>query len=553
MAKKPPLLIDRAHIVCPDPTELGVEPVTSLDLLPHQIRALGRTVQEGANALFFPYGSGKTVTALYAAAQVMHTSQERLRHTPEARAQHVVLVFCTNHTRLTWIREISRMWPWCINQASGGAIWMPYEVYGATGLKALAERLNENKKPLTLGCTPIFVLVSHHLIKKHEAILRLLAMHPATAAVVCDESTKIKNASAQVTQAALAVSADATPRAIRLILTGRPMPENPTEIWSQFQFAYPGRNPLGDTYYAFLRTWFLKTDHGYVLRHDKERLFYERIGAASTWLSLHEQAALTGFVGVQSRYILECWELSPQQRKLLDTLYATWGIAEKDIEACSLNVGGLYTPPEQAQNDDPDPDGVDEEYCHLMSVLQKATQISSGFVYVRNSRGGRELHYLDNPKVTHLTGLISELIGENPNRRIVIWSAYIAERWILLNAIREVCNVSAIVGPRAEALQAFAAGHAQVIIMPASITQGFNELVCADTAIFFSQTWSAEHRAQAEARLVRLGQKSPIVTFIDLAAADAMDMTIAAMLQSKTFSPEKAVTLIRKRHEDLTT
>jgi SNF2 family DNA or RNA helicase len=63
-------------------------------------------------------------------------------------------------------------------------------------------------------------------------------------------------------------------------------------------------------------------------------------------------------------------------------------------------------------------------------------------------------------------------------------------------------------------------------------------LTAANTAIYFSNSFSLEERLQSEDRCHRIGTKEPVV-YIDLVAADTVDERIAAALQSKAATAEE--------------
>jgi SNF2 family DNA or RNA helicase len=70
-------------------------------------------------------------------------------------------------------------------------------------------------------------------------------------------------------------------------------------------------------------------------------------------------------------------------------------------------------------------------------------------------------------------------------------------------------------------------------VHPQSASHGLNmQRGPGHTLVFFSQTWSAEQRAQLIARLDRSGQASPVVVH-DILARDTVDEVIAAAVERK--------------------
>jgi hypothetical protein len=321
-----------------------------------------------------------------------------------------------------------------------------------------------------------------------------------------------------------------------MILSGKPMPEAPFEIWSQYEFCYPRRNPLGQTYYTFLNRWFIKAGHDWALRLDRRDEFYQVVGRHCLEFDLRDLEEWRKVVGVNdARYLIETYEESSEQRNLLDYMYENWALprtleildTEDEYDDCDQGVIG---------------DVGDIEFNYTMSLQSKARQIASGFYYTPE---GDVVELRHNPKLALLGGLVEDLIREKPNRAIVVWQLYKAERPQLLDLFERI-GVHAVLGPSPEALAQFATKAAQAIIMPATSTQGFNELVRADTNIFYSSPYSTELREQAESRLVRIGQTSEVVNHIDLCSPRLIDRDIITALQTKSLSTARLKAIFNK-------
>ena len=82
--------------------------------------------------------------------------------------------------------------------------------------------------------------------------------------------------------------------------------------------------------------------------------------------------------------------------------------------------------------------------------------------------------------------------------------------------------------------------------MPIDVSEGFNELAVADTAIFFSNDFSQEKRNQAEGRLPRPNNPADMVFHIDLASQDGRDLEVVTALQSKNLTKERLATITNK-------
>ena len=482
-----------------------------MDVLhPFQERAIQRLCP-GRTALFLRYGAGKSWIALEYVRQFINQN-------PVNDPYITAIIFCRNHNKLTWQIELSKRYP------NARILIAPQDIVG------------NRRVPTTEDKDGVFILVPHHLIR---TLLPTLSWYVTTYnihALIMDESTAIKNPKAQITTAALKVSKFAGQNCQRLILTGRAMPEGPHEIWSQFEFLYPGKNPLGHSYYDFLRRWFIKTDYGWVLELAQTDVFYAIIRNHSVWLTDQDLVELKEHIGVtREQFIIEHYEESTEQRKILNHLYANWALPTAYISYDGLKTEMEFDLPfDDRSIVDTTPS---EEYLYALSVQMKAQQISGGFYYTSNGRSAVTLR--QQPKLGLLVEILHQLLEEKHGRKIIVWHRFDYERVLIIQAL-VTAKIVAVIGPDARMLLEFnRPSGASVILMPVQISQGFNELVVADTNIFYSNVYSSELREQAEARLKRIGQKHHVITHIDLASARQVDIEIVTALQSKAFNLER--------------
>lgn len=465
--------------------------------------------------IFAKYGIGKTWMTL---ARGLH-----LRN-GNAHLGMVGIILCRPRNILTWRREIAARYP---------SITVYEGVEGMNRLLAVPH----------VPSHAVLLMPWHSLARNVKSLIHLARLH-VPAMIAADESTAIKNPKAQMTQAALELSAQ-TPWADHLALSGNPMPERPYEIWSQFLFCYGARSPLGTSYYQFLRTWFLKTDYSYVLKFDLIDRFYNLLAQWAVYPT-QEELALLQATHAMPQYTLEFYEETESQRTILNYLFENWALpqnfAGQDLSAEDI-----------AENLKVDPAGMDGqvdivELNHTLSLAQKAQQIASGFYYPVG-KDSTPVYFGDNPKLNLYKDIVKQLLEEDPQRQIITWHRYAAEVEMLMTALDSL-GVFAVAGPAEEALIAFADGplekRPRVILMPVGVSQGFNELAGADTAIWYSNSYSQEMRDQAEARNAGLRQRFPLVTFIDLASSRQSDLEIISALQAKNLTPARLATIINR-------
>lgn len=452
-----------------------------LELFNYQKDLLGKLRRRRA-AIFLRYGSGKSRIALEYSKVV------------EGEAGIRVFIICLKHNILTWELEIEK--------------WLP-------GLKTFKdmdktdEFLWENESE---GCA---LILTYGSMRTKESRIFSLTQEYRVGLMILDESTKIKNQKAKQTQSALRLSKFIENK---VILTGNPMPENPEEIWTQFQFLYGDRNPLGMTFYKFIGKWFIKSEYDFVLRLDKRKEFMREIERHSVYLYGENLAEYKEKTDIKKElFTIEYYEMHSKQRELLEHLYTYWSL--------------------------PDNLNEEEEYNYTMSLANKAQQIASGFYYSGEDKIPTDVGA--NPKLDLLENVLEKLFEEDPNRKIIIWRAFSYDTVKIFHRIQD--KYSTVCGhDREEILKFHDDSTVKIIIMPVQIAQGLNELVVADTDIYFSNTYSQEMRAQAEARIARVGQKSDIVTHIDLCCPDMIDCDIVTALQGKSLTPAKLETIVNK-------
>jgi hypothetical protein len=350
------------------------------------------------------------------------------------------------------------------------------------------------------------VVIPHTWIRTRTKEIKQLILHHKPACVTFDESTKIKSPSTKIStelHKLAGVHQTAVPKGLRLCLTGNPCPEGPHEFWSQFQFLYTYGNPLGNTYYRFLKKWFIQLDHDRVLNALTRKRFWETVKKHTLYMNKAEWAEYKREYGLEKNYVTLTYTPSAEQIKLMKQLQNEW----------SLPTG----------------DGGDEEwYDYSLTVGAKALQISNGFYYSEE----REVVYLkSSPKADLLCGTLEDLLNE-ASRQVIVWFHYDADRRMLIQKMQRFIEYGIAIGPSEEELHRFERGEARIILMPVTVSEGFNELVVADTQIFFTNTYSQEMRDQAEHRIDRLSQQSPTVTYIDLVGEgmrdDEMRIAVAA-------------------------
>lgn len=458
-----------------------------MDLYDYQKRPATDAMQR--RLIVVPYGAGKTAITLTA-----------MRREYNATTPFVALIASPKRNIRTWRNEIAKWWPNLVIVGHNDI-----ESFGITG----------DEKPFV-------IIATHQWIRDNEDTLQRLTQQFAPFAFVCDESTVIKNPKAGVTAVFhyLANTWQTGGYQTRCIaLTGNPVPEAYQEIWAQFQFCYGRRNPFGDSFYKFSNHWFLKTDYSYVLRHEKEARFISIVDQYSTTLNAEEYAAFREKVGVEKRnYIIETYEPNAEQSRLLAYLRKHWAL--------------------------PGDGKPDTDFNYVMQLASKEQQICGGFYY---DVDGGDVWLSQTPAKLHLLNeIVTELVAQG-EQRIIIWHYFDAEALIILNAVLNAVpadDTTLVMFSQQPAVT----DPPLIIVVPVGMARGLNDLVTAQYAIIYSNSYKQEMRDQLEARTDRLGQTASSTFYIDLASPNCIDMAIVVALQSKNLTEDRMATVVRERY-----
>jgi len=481
----------------------------SNEMRSYQRRAL-QELHDGERALFLPYGTGKSWVALQYALE-------------DARRRDIAVrgvIFCKNRNVHTWQKELSkRCAEWGNSPITVFALGDPKTremIY-----KEAIYRANSTQE----RAQHMFLVIPYTILQRLMSAMYGMIMSSLyyfrPTILIGDESTTVKNPSTNVTKSMLLLSTEFK-HIPKVILTGNPKPEHEKEIWSQIAFTKDltakERRETQNSFYGFLRYWFIKSDYGYVLNLEKHEAYYDTLGRTGVWLTEAEKLELKAQQALPtSLYTMEFYKVSKQQRVLLEKLQEDWAL-----------------PTEQGEM----------EFNYAISVAQKAQQICSGFYYTDTGEAEQIMLDKHNPKLQLLIETVKELLLEQSGRKLIVWRKYKYEIELLR---RNLESYGCVIGPDAEALEAFESDpNVRCIVMPIDCSEGFNDLAVANTNIFFSNDFSQNKRNQAEARIIRLNQLACYVTHIDIVGDSMRDLEVATALQAKALTSERLQTIINK-------
>lgn len=469
----------------------------------HQLEALRRMQGRAAYALFMEQGTGKTWTLLadaernYAAGLI-----------------DAVLVFAPKGVHTNWVR---REIPAHLGVEAITRLWR-----SGMGKRERA-KLDDLLRPREVGeVPPLRVLAMNFdaLMSKDALAFARSFLRATSAMVIVDESGRIKNPSAERTQRLMLLRDLAK---LRRIATGTPVTNAPMDVFSQMEFLEEGL--LGTTSYrAFVAEYaeLMDKDHPMLKRmiEDNPRMGRAQIVARNPdgsprWRNLDK---LQGLLTPHSYRVLkrDCLELPD---KIYKTVYFELSPAQRT--AYELMKEDLRIKLE---------DGSLQPVAAL-AALVKLQQITSGFVI--KPEGG--VLYVDerNPRLEALCDALEDVDGS-----VLVWARFKEEITAVSAALRKAgrrvveYHGGVNAKDREAAVDAIQSGKADVFVGNAQAGGIGLTLTAAETTVYFSNDWNLATRLQSEDRNHRIGTRNNVV-YIDLAASDTIDESIARALQRK--------------------
>ncbi len=324
-----------------------------------------------------------------------------------------------------------------------------------------------------------------------DAIVALEVMN-AVEILVCDESQKIKNYSANRTKAVIALGFNADRR---YLLTGTPITNSPTDLFSQgktlHSFMFNTKTAF-EGYFTTVTNPESRYGGRKVLRSDREQEFQ--------WL-------MNGFAYIVKKdEVLK--DLPPKmfiRRDVLLSKKTTKHYLEMERDLATL----IETVKDKSK---------EEIFSYAGSVLSKVirlNQMASGFIVDENGTS----HPLGDEKLK----VVEEILEERgPEKKTVIWGVY---TWEIERTVKYLkkkgYKVASITGStptkaRRDIIKDFQEGNLQIIVAnPATLGAGVT-LTAADAAIYMSLTYKLEDFLQSQDRIHRIGQGAQQVEYFIL-------------------------------------
>lgn len=425
----------------------------------HQRVGIDFLTRGRAGLLAFEQGLGKTLVAI-----------DAFRRVWAEREAERLLVICPNSLKRNWVAELKKFAP-------------EFQVDIAEGTPRVRKE--------TLSSSKAHVVIVSYETSRTEvtAILAFVQRQPTV--LVLDESHAAKNWKSLTSTAARQFAPHCK---FRWLLSGTPVTNAPTDLYTQIEILAPGERLLGSQE-TFAHRLVLDPEANFA-RAVFDRLILRR--TKEQCLDLPEKT----FVDVRV-------ELPPWQRRLYDDMREQMVC---DIRAMSGEQYRAFASTALAQ-------------------LTRLSQLASNPALLFPEMGETPA------KFETIDGLVRDIVSV-PSRKVILWSNYVRTIESLIERLAPFGAVAIYGGTPNSERQDIAARfqtdpETRVLIAnPAAAGTGFT-LTASSFTIYESLSWRYDHYAQSQDRNHRIGQTQP-VTYMRLLAADTIEEAIVNALERKS-------------------
>lgn len=470
----------------------------------YQKRIIDRIVRQKRLALLLDMGTGKTACTLWACRWIMSGLME---------CERALVIAPLKVAESTWPGEIAK--------------WDDFKGMRASlVLGSEEERLAALRKPAEI-----------YVINRENSawLADLYAKKPGSwpfGMLIIDESSSFKNRAAKRWKAAKEM-AIATPRV--LLLTGTPAPNGLEDLWAQIYLIDQGER-LGRTITAYRQRYFHPGAHKgmvvyeYLANSGAEDEIYRRISDVA--ISIRAQDVLDVPKRIDEQETVDLPKGIRYLMKKMEDDYLM-RIDEKTITAASAGV-----------------------------VANKLLQIADGAVYVEKASSGAAV--IDTDKGSFRTKLGTQetdgepwleihdlkiraaqrIVEDNDGQNVLIYYNFKFDRDRLTEALGEY-KPRILGGPKD--VEDWNKGRIRVLLAnPASSAFGINLQEGGHIIIWLTPIWNLELTQQADARLIRQGQRHPVLVY-RIVAKGTQDEAVIKALGGKATTQDGLIKAVRLR------
>ncbi|WP_312905854.1 DEAD/DEAH box helicase [Stutzerimonas nitrititolerans] len=297
--------------------------------------------------------------------------------------------------------------------------------------------------------------------------------------LILDEAQNIKNASSKAAQAAGQLQARQ-----RLCLSGTPLENNLSELWSLFHFLMPGW--LGNAK-EFNRTYRTPIEkHGDPLR------LQHLIGRIRPFLLRRHKEEVAHELPPKTE-ILHWVELTPAQRDLYETVRLAM---------------------DRKVRDEIDRKGLARSQIVVLEALLKLRQVCCDLRLVKGETA-RAVRGGSSGKLDSLMEMLQELLAEG--RRVLLFSQFTSMLALIEESLQQrgidYVQITGDTRDRRTPVQRFQNGEVPVFLISLKAGGTGLNLTAADTVIHYDPWWNPAVENQATDRAYRIGQDKPVFVY----------------------------------------
>ena len=386
------------------------------------------------------------------------------------------LIVCRRDDYLTWkeeLREEGKPKPFIIEDG----------IRDPNALRIITEKV------------PSYTLVTYDLLK--SGLIQGYLMTTEHASIVADEAHLIKRKESERTKTFLKVVKDIPQH---IAMTGTPMTNKTYEdIFTQLLFADHGKS-FGTNWWAFMKKWFIKDINygGWFPRANTKSKFKEQMKQSCFHVDAEDVLDLP-----PRNFVLKSVPMSLEQIRYTEMVIEEWEIQISNGEVHELN--------------------------YVMTQMLKLKQIASGFFYLTNEGEERKTFRLQNFKLAAVERVMLEHLEHN--RKMVLWGSFDAE----LDMLETLCDENNIPSIRyhgtpkvkEQLRKCYFRDNTPIFICNVDAGVGMNELVVANAAGYFSNSYRSVSRTQSLGRIRRKGSaRHKQITVYDFITEGSIDLKI---------------------------
>lgn len=486
----------------------------------HQRDALDYLWNLRVGALFAEQGTGKTKVAIDKIS--MLSAMDKIKG---------VCIVCPTPLRTTWVDEFKTHCP--IN----------YETFVVrdTSKKSFEKQAKDFIDSYTQGILKVWIVGYDVLSVKGSKGIKATQdfLSNFDCLMVLDESHNIKSPDANRTKTVVEMGKSVK---YKLIMTGTPISHNIIDLYSQYKFLDDNIIGIG-SFSAFKARYivfggfenkqvvgFQNTDE--LLSLVKPYTF--KITKKEAGLNLPDKLYTTRYITMGKEQLAKYKQIKDTKVAQISDLIKT----EDNLEIVCKNILGVYSLLQQVA------DG-------FIIYTDEQTDIWGDSV-VLEKRPIRIVDPMSNPKIKAMFEVLDEA------GQVVIWAKYVESIKIIEEALSERYGKNSVVtfyggidqDMRELNKKKFLSGEAKFFVANPVVGGAGLTLNCANTVVYFDNSFKLIDRLQSEDRCHRIGQKNNVL-YVDLIAQDTVDERIIEAIKSKkdlaTYVSDKLT--IDKNHE----